>query len=110
MDFFLKTNSENLSLSGITDITSLADYPNVFSCTNPRVGTNRYKKANKSNDTFYSSFYSTNNNKKMNNINNNMNLSTSSINRKNLPKIKNQIEERKIPINKVVISAKNKNK
>ena len=110
MDFFLKTNSENLSLSGITDITSLADYPNVFSCTNPRVGTNRYKKANKSNDTFYNSFYSTNNNKKMNNINNNMNLSSSSFNRKNLPKIKNQIEERKIPINKVVISAKNKNK
>ena len=39
-----------------------------------------------------------------------MNLSTSSINKKNLPKIKNQIEERKIPINKVIISAKNKNK
>lgn len=110
IDFFLKTNSENLSLSGITDITSLADHPNVFKCINPRVGTNRYKKANKTNDTFYNSFCSGNSNKTINNINSNMNLSTNSINRKNLPRIKNQIEERKIPINKVVISAKNKKK
>ena len=110
MDFFLKTNSENLSLSGITDITSLAEHPNIFNCNNPRVGTNRYKKANKSNDIFYNSFYSTNNNNKNNSINNIMNVSTSSMNKRNLPKIKNQIEERKIPINKVVISAKNKNK
>ena len=113
IDFFLKTNSETLSLSGITDISSLAEHPNVFSCTQPRPGTNRYKKANKSNnDSFYNSFYNTNintNNNKIKNINN-MNMSTSSINRKNLPKIKNQIEERKIPVNKVVISAKNKNK
>jgi hypothetical protein len=110
IDFFLKTNSENLSLSGITDITSLADHPNIFKCNNPRVGTNRYKKANKTNDTFYNSFYIGNGNKTINNINCNMNLSTNSVNRKNLPKIKNQIEERKIPINKVVISAKNKKK
>ena len=110
IDFFLKTNSENLSLSGITDITSLADHPNVFKCNNPRVGTNRYKKANKTNDIFYNSFYSGNYQKAINNINSNMNLSTSSVNRKNLPKIKNQIEERKIPINKVVISAKNNKK
>ena len=110
IDFFLKTNSETLSLSGITDISSLADHPNIFNCNCPRVGTNRYKKANKNkNDTFYNSFYSTNNNKK-NNIINNMNVSTSSMNRRNLPKIKNQIEERKFPINKVIISAKNKNK
>ena len=110
IDFFLKTNSENLSLSGITDITSLADHPNIFKCNNPRVGTNRYKKANKTNDTFYNSFYIGNGNKTINNINCNMNLSTNSVNRKNLPKIKNQIEERKIPINKVVISAKNNKK
>ena len=110
MDFFLKNNSETLSLSGITDASSLADHPNVFSCIQPRQGTNRYKKAIKNtNNTFYNSFY---NNKNTNKINDkyNMNLSTSSINRKNLPKIKNQIEERKIPINKVIISAKNKNK
>ena len=107
MDFFLKNNSETLSLSGITDVSSLAEYPNVFTCAQPRPGTNRYKKANKSkNDSFYNSFY---NNKNDNKINN-MNISTSSMNRKNLPKIKNQIEERKIPINKTVISAKNKNK
>lgn len=113
IDFFLKTNSETLSLSGITDISSLAEHPNIFSCTQPRPGTNRYKKANKSNnDSFYNSFYNTNNNTNNNKIKNinNMNMSTSSINRKNLPKIKNQIEERKIPVNKVVISAKNKNK
>ena len=110
IDFFLKNNSENLSLSGITDIISLADHPNVFKCNNPRVGTNRYKKANKTNDIFYNSFYSGNYQKAINNINSNMNLSTSSVNRKNLPKIKNQIEERKIPINKVVISAKNNKK
>ena len=112
IDFFLKTNSETLSLSGITDISSLAEYPNVFNCTQPRPGTNRFKKAKKTNDTFYNSFYNNNSNNSMdgkNNINN-MNMSTSSINRRNLPKIKNQIEERKIPVNKVVISAKNKNK
>ena len=34
---------------------------------------------------------------------NNMNLSTSSINRS---KIKNQIEEKRIPVNNVIISAK----
>ena len=110
IDFFLKNNSETLSLSGITDVSSLAEHPNVFSCFQPRQGTNRYKKAIKSNnDSFYNSFY---NNKNNNNINDkyNMNLSTSSIRRKNLPKIKNQIEERKTPINKVVISAKNNNK
>ena len=105
MDFFLKNNSETLSLSGITDVSSLAEYPNVFTCTQPRPGTNRYKKANKSNNTFYNSFY--NSNSKNKNINM-MNLSQSSMNKKNLPKIKNQIEERKIPTNKVVISAKTK--
>ena len=111
MDFFLKTNSETLSLSGITDISSLTERPNVFSCTQPRPGTNRYKKANKTkNDTFYNSFYnSSRNNSSKPNVNG-MNISTSSMNRKNLPKIKNQIEERKIPVNKTVISAKNKNK
>ena len=110
MDFFLKNNSETLSLSGITDVSSLAEHPNVFSCIQPRQGTNRYKKAIKSkNDTFYNSFYNAKSNNKINEKYN-MNLSTSSINKKNLPKIKNQIEERKIPINKVIISAKNKNK
>ena len=112
IDFFLKTNSETLSLSGITDISSLAEHPNVFNCTQPRPGTNRFKKAKKANDTFYNSFYNNISNNSMdgkNNINN-MNMSTSSINRRNLPKIKNQIEERKIPVNKVIISAKNKNK
>ena len=111
MDFFLKNNSETLSLSGINDISSLAEYPNVFTCIQPRPGTNRYKKANKSkNDSFYNSFYSTNSNNKMKDINN-LNISTqSTMGKKNLPKIKNQIEERKNPINKVVISAKNKNK
>ncbi len=111
IDFFLKNNSENLSLSGINDISSLAEYPNVFTCAMPRPGTNRYKKANKTkNDTFYNSFYnSSRNNSSKPNVNG-MNISTSSMNRKNLPKIKNQIEERKIPVNKTVISAKNKNK
>ena len=110
IDFFLKTNSENLSLSGITDIPSLAEHPNIFNCSQPRPGTNRYKKAKKAkNDTFYNSFYNNNSNNNMDSKNN-MNLSTSSINRRNLPKIKNQIEERKIPVNKVIISAKNKNK
>ena len=111
IDFFLKTNSETLSLSGITDISSLTEHPNIFNCSQPRPGTNRYKKAKKTKtDTFYNSFY--NNSNKMDNKNNinNMNLSSSSINRRNLPKIKNQIEERKIPVNKVIISAKNKNK
>ena len=108
IDFFLKANSETLSLSGITDISSLAEHPNIFNCNCPRIGTNRYKKANKiKNDTFYNSFYSINN--KNNNNTNNMNVSTSTINRRNLPKIKSQIEERKIPVNKVIISAKNKN-
>ena len=108
IDFFLKANSETLSLSGITDISSLAEHPNIFNCNCPRIGTNRYKKANKiKNDTFYNSFYSINN--KNNNNTNNMNISTSTINRRNLPKIKSQIEERKIPVNKVIISAKNKN-
>ena len=111
IDFFLKTNSENLSLSGITDITSLAEHPNIFNCSQPRPGTNRYKKAKKTkNDLFYNSFYNNSNKMDNNNNINNMNLSSSSINRKNLPKIKNQIEERKIPVNKVIISAKNKNK
>ena len=108
IDFFLKNNSETLSLSGITDASSLAEHPNVFNCSQPRQGTNRYKKAIKNkNDSFYNSFY---NIKYSNKINDkyNMNLSTSSINRKNLPKIKKQIEERKIPINKVIISPKNK--
>ena len=105
MDFFLKNNSETLSLSGITDVSSLAEYPNVFTCAQPRPGTNRYKKANKSNNTFYNSFYNSNSKNKNINI---MNLSQSSMNKKNLPKIKNQIEERKIPTNKVVISAKSK--
>ena len=71
IDFFLKANSETLSLSGITDISSLAEHPNIFNCNCPRIGTNRYKKANKiKNDTFYNSFYSINNNEKYNNINN----------------------------------------
>ena len=56
IDFFLKNNSENLSLSGINDVSSLAEYPNIFTCVMPRPGTNRYKKANKSN-LFYNSFY-----------------------------------------------------
>ena len=107
MDFFLKTNSENLSLSGITDITSLADYPNVFSCTNPRVGTNRYKKANKTN-LFYNSFYGKESKGIFGNNINNKNHLGNSVNKKALPKIKNnQIEERKNPGNKI---KKKKNK
>ena len=118
IDFFLKNNSENLSLSGITDITSLSEYPNVFTCNMPRPGTNRYKKANKSN-MFYNSFYGKDNNKnkkesKINNKNNGNNININnfgqnSINKKTLPKIKNsqnQIEERKNTGNKIY---KNKN-
>ena len=105
IDFFLKNNSENLSLSGINDISSLAEYPNVFTCAMPRPGTNRYKKANKTN-LFYNSFYGKESKGIFgNNINNKNNLGNS-INKKTLPKIKNnQIEERKNPGNKI-----NKNK
>ena len=103
IDFFLKNNSENLSLSGITDITTLAEHPNVFTCSMPRPGTNRYKKANKSN-LFYNSFYGKDSRNKngnsfdnINKINNDINKS---FNKKNLPKIKNnQKEERKNPGN-----------
>ena len=42
IDFFLKNNSETLSLSGITDIFSLAEYPNVFTCAMTRPVTRRY--------------------------------------------------------------------
>ena len=99
-DFFFKNNSDNLSLSGINDISSLAEYPNVFTCAKPRPGTNRYKKANKS-TLFYNSFYGKeskgilgNKKKKKNELN----ISTK---RKTLPKIKNnQIEERKNTGNK----------
>ena len=101
IDFFLKNNSENLSLSGITDITTLAEHPNVFTCSMPRPGTNRYKKANKSN-LFYNSFYRKESKGILgNNINikNELNISTK---RKTLPKIKNnQIEERKNTGNKI---------
>ena len=99
IDFFLKNNSENLSLSGINDIPSLAEYPNVFTCVMPRPGTNRYKKANKSN-LFYNSFYGKESKGIFgNNINNKNNLGNS-INKKTLPKIKNnQKEERKNPGN-----------
>ena len=99
IDFFLKNNSENLSLSGINDISSLAEYPNVFTCAVPRPGTNRYKKANKSN-LFYNSFYG----KASKNLfgNNNKNHLGININKKTLPKIKNnQIEERKNTGNKI---------
>ena len=97
MDFFLKNNSENLSLSGINDINSLAEYPNVFTCSNPRPGTNRYKKANKSN-LFYNSFYGKENKEKEGNNINRKNKKGHSFNKKTLPKIKNnQIEERKNP-------------
>ena len=101
IDFFLKNNSENLSLSGINDISSLAEYPNVFTCAMPRPGTNRYKKANKTN-LFYNSFYGKESKGIFgNNINNKNNLGNS-INKKTLPKIKkNQIEERKNPGNKI---------
>ena len=99
-DFFFKNNSDNLSLSGINDISSLAEYPNVFTCAMPRPGTNRYKKANKSN-LFYNSFYGKESKGILgNNINikNELNISTK---RKTLPKIKNnQIEERKNTGNK----------
>ena len=107
IDFFLKNNSENLSLSGINDISSLAEYPNVFTCAMPRPGTNRYKKANKTN-LFYNSFYGKESKGIFgNNINNKNNLGNS-INKKTLPKIKNnQIEERKNPGNKI---KKNKTK
>ena len=101
IDFFLKNNSENLSLSGINDISSLAEYPNVFTCAMPRPGTNRYKKANKTN-LFYNSFYGKESKGIFgNNINNKNNLGNT-INKKTLPKIKNnQIEERKNPGNKI---------
>ena len=101
IDFFLKNNSENLSLSGINDISSLAEYPNVSTCAMPRPGTNRYKKANKTN-LFYNSFYGKESKGIFgNNINNKNNLGNS-INKKTLPKIKNnQIEERKNPGNKI---------
>ena len=106
-DFFFKNNSDNLSLSGINDISSLAEYPNVFTCAMPRPGTNRYKKANKSN-LFYNSFYGKESKVILvNNINNKneLNISTK---RKTLPKIKNnQIEERKNTGNKI---KKNKTK
>ena len=106
-DFFFKNNSDNLSLSGINDISSLAEYPNVFTCAMPRPGTNRYKKANKSN-LFYNSFYGKESKGILgNNINmkNELNISTK---RKTLPKIKNnQIEERKNTGNKI---KKNKTK
>ena len=94
-DFFFKNNSENLSLSGINDIPSLAEYPNVFTCVMPRPGTNRYKKANKSN-LFYNSFYGTESKDIFGNKINNKNNLGNSTKRKTLPKIKNnQIEERK---------------
>ena len=107
IDFFLKNNSENLSLSGINDITSLAEYPNVYTCSNPRPGTNRYKKANKSN-LFYNSFYGKESKEKEVNNKNKINSKGHSLNKKTLPKIKNnQIEERKNPGNKI---KKNKTK
>ena len=109
MDFFLKNNSENLSLSGINDINSLAEYPNVFTCSNPRPGTNRYKKANKSN-LFYNSFYGKDNKEKEGNNINAKNKKGHSLNKKTLPKIRNnQIEERKNPgLNSKKIKAKDK--
>ena len=100
IDFFLKNNAENLSLSGINDISSLAEYPNVYTCAVPRPGTNRYKKANKSN-LFYNSFYGKESKNIFENINKKNNLGNS-INKKTLPKIKNnQIEERKNTGNKI---------
>ena len=103
IDFFLKNNSENLSLSGITDITTLAEHPNVFTCSMPRPGTNRYKKANKSN-LFYNSFYGKDSRNKNGNSFDNINKINSDINKsfnkKTLPRIKNnQKEERKNPGN-----------
>ena len=107
IDFFLKNNSENLSLSGINDISSLAEYPNVFTCAMPRPGTNRYKKANKTN-LFYNSFYAKENKGFFGSNINNKNHLGNSVNKKTLPKIKNnQIEERKNPGNKI---KKNKTK
>jgi len=107
IDFFLKNNSENLSLSGINDISSLAEYPNVFTCAMPRPGTNRYKKANKTN-LFYNSFYGKESKGIFGNNINNKNHLGNSVNKKTLPKIKNnQIEERKNPGNKI---KKNKTK
>ena len=101
IDFFLKNNSENLSLSGINDISSLAEYPNVFTCAMPRPGTNRYKKANKTN-LFYNSFYGKESKGIFGNNINNKNHLGNSVNKKTLPKIKNnQIEERKNPGNKI---------
>ena len=107
LDFFLKNNSENLSLSGINDISSLAEYPNVFTCAVPRPGTNRFKKANKSN-SFYKSFYGKESKGIIfDNVNTKNNLSQS-LNKKTLPKIKkNNIEERKNTGNKI---KKNKTK
>ena len=109
IDFFLKNNSENLSLSGINDITSLAEYPNVYTCSNPRPGTNRYKKANKSN-LFYNSFYGKESKEKEVNNKNKITSKGHSLNKKTLPKIKNnQIEERKNPVFKnKQIKTKNK--
>ena len=101
IDFFLKNNSENLSLSGITDINTLAEHPNVFTCFNPRPGTNRYKKANKSN-LFYNSFYGKESMEKIGKDINKIKNKAQSLNKKTLPKIKNnQIEERKNPGNKI---------
>ena len=102
IDFFLKNNSENLSLSGINDISSLAEYPNVFTCAMPRPGTNRYKKANKTN-LFYNSFYAKENKGFFGSNINNKNHLGNSVNKKTLPKI----EERKNPGNKI---KKNKTK
>ena len=101
IDTFLKSNEETLSLSGISDITSLSEYPNVFKCVKPRPGTKRYKRANK---TFNESFYNNSNN----NTVYNPSLTQSSIGKRTLPKIKNQVEERKNGIKKSVISAKDK--
>ena len=108
-DIFFKNNSDNLSLSGINDIPSLAEYPNVFTCAMPRPGTNRYKKANKSN-LFYNSFYGTESKDIFGNKINNKNNLGYSTKRKTLPKIKNnQIEERKNTGNKIKKNkAKNK--
>ena len=102
IDTFLKSNEETLSLSGISDISSLAEYPNVFNCAKPRPGTKRYKRANKG---FNESFYSNSNNNSVYNPS----LTQNSFGKRTLPKIKNKIEERKIGINKSVITAKNKN-
>ena len=69
----------------------------------PRPGTNRYKKANKSN-LFYNSFYGKDSRNKNGNSFDNINKKNSDINKsfnkKTLPKIKNnQKEERKNPGN-----------